>query len=462
MDFTRPLLWRHGLFLQPQHLQLNDLFLDSRLAPVWEFLQPHFWGVAGMEIQESALDTMSFEILRGKFLFPSGVYATFPGNAVIERRSFAEAWENVDEPLTVYLGLRTLSQMEPNVTVVDELSGLADIQTRFVATSVPEEVRDLYLNGQSGQVQGMQYQLRLFWETEKDLLDNYEIISIARLERVTERIRLFPGFIPPVLSLRSSDRLFAIVRDIRDRLVARGRQLEGYKRLKNLETGESESRYVSYIMALSCLNRHIPVLAQMCESGNVNPCNAYLALRQLVAELSTFSTSVDVMGKVLDGEVVPPYNHAELWECFSQVQNSIETALADFITGPEYIIALERNGDIFCADNLSQDIFQPRNHYYLVLWTSLELQQILESLAHLTRVTSLSYLPTITKRALAGIELSFLTQPPREAQGNANSYFFRINDTDKQWELVVNEQCLAMHWEGAPQDLKVELMVIRR
>lgn len=462
MEFTRPLLWRHGLFLQPQHLQLNDLFLESRLAPVWEFLQPYFWGVAEMNIQESALSTMSFEILSGKFLFPSGVYALFPGNAVIEPRSFVDASENWDKPMTIYLGLRTMSQMEANVTVVEELRGLADIKTRFVAASAPEEVRDLYFNGQTAQVQGMQYQLRLFWETEKALLDNYEIIPIARLERITERVRLLPGFIPPVLSLRSSDRLFALVRDIRDRLAARGRQLEGYKRLKNLETGESESRYISYIMALACLNRHIPVLSQMCESGTANPYNAYLALRQLVAELSTFSTSVDVMGETLTGDTVPPYSHTALWDCFSRVQNAIEIALSDFITGPEYIIPLERDGDIFKAEKLSPDIFQPRNHYYLVLGTSLELQEIFASLAHLARVTSLSYLPTITKRALAGIELSYLAQPPREALSNSNSYYFRLNETDKQWESIVNEQSLAMHWEGAPQDLKVELMVIRR
>jgi len=462
MEFTRPLFWRHGLFLQPQHMQLNDLFLESRLEPLREFMQPYFWGVAEMSIQESALSTMSFEILSGRFIFPSGICAIFPGNAALERRSFDDAWENRDKPFTVYLGLRKMSQMEPNVTVLDEVKGLADITTRFVASSTPEEVKDLYLNGQTGQVQGMLYHLRLFWETEKELIGNYEVIPVARLERVTERVRLLPGFIPPAVSLRSSDRLSAIVRDIRDRLAARGRQLEGYKRLRNLETGDSESRYTSYIMALSCLNRHIPVLSQMCESGAMNPYNAYLALRQLVADLSTFSTSVDVMGETLDGATVPAYSHTSLWECFSSVQNSIEIALADFITGPEYIIQLERDGDIFTAERLNKDIFQARNHYYLVLWTSLDLKQIFNSLSRLTRVTSKGYLQTITKRALAGIELSFLAQPPREALGSSSSYFFRLNDTDRQWEYVVSEQSIAMHWEGAPEDLRVELMVIRR
>ncbi len=462
MEFSRPLLWRHGLFLQPQHLQLNDQFLQSRLVPLWEYLKPYFWGIAEVSIQESALATMSFEILNGKFLFPGGVYAIFPGNAMVERRSFDEAWENRDKPLTVYLGLRKMSQLEPNVTVVDEMKGLAGITTRYIASSTAEEVRDLYLNGQTGQVQGMLYHLRLFWETEKEMLDNYEIIPIARLERLTERVRLLPGFIPPVLSLRSSDRLSSILRDIRDRLAARGRQLEGYKRLKNLETGDTESRYTSYIMALSCLNRHIPVLSQMCESGAINPYEAYQALRLLIGELSTFSTSIDVMGESLDGDTLPPYSHTSLCECFTGLQNAIETALADFVTGPEYIIQLERDGDTFIAEKLSSDIFQPRNHYYLVLWTLLDQKQILDALTRLAKVTSGSYLQTIVKRALAGIELSYLAQPPREAPGRSNCYFFRLNDNEKQWESVVSDQSIAMHWDGAPEELKVELMVIRR
>ena len=462
MEFNRPILWRHGLFLQPQHLQLNDQFQQARLAPLWEFIHPYFWGVAQLEIQESSLSTMNFDLLNGRFLFPDGTYAVFPGNAVIEPRSFDDAWEDRDKPLTVYLGLRKLSPVEVNVTLTGQMKGLGEVTTRFVASEAADDVHDLYLNGQPGQVQEMLYHLRLFWESEKDQLANYDIIPIGRLENMTERIRLLPGFIPPVLSIGVSDRLSSIVRDIRDRLAARGRQLEGYKKLKTLDSGDTDSHYTSYILALACLNRHIPVLSQMCESGSVHPYDAYAALRQLVGELSTFSVSVDVMGETADGNRLLPYCHNSLWECFSQILNVVETALADFVTGPEYICVLEREADIFSIDRFGRDIFQPHNHFFLVFWTKMEIAQLLDSLNKLAKVASKQYLPTIIKRALAGIELNFLAQPPHEAPSRSNCYFFRLDESGKLWERIVTDQSIAMYWDGAPADLKVELMVVRR
>lgn len=462
MECNKPILWRHGLFLQPQHFQLNDLFQSFRLAPLWEFIRPQFWGVAELHIQESSLSTMTFELLDGRFLFPDGTYALFPGNALLSPRSFDDAWTDRDKPLTVYLGLRKTSQVEANVTLAGDLNGRNDVTTRFVASNSPDEVKDLHLNGQAGEVQGMYYQLRLFWESEKDQLDSYDLLPIARLERMTERIRLLPGFIPPVLSVGSSERLFGILRDIRDRLAARGRQLEGYKKLKNLDTGESDSQYTSYIMALSCLNRHIPVLSHICETGNIHPFDAYAALRQLIGELSTFSVSIDVMGETASGVKLLPYSHTNLWECFSQALEVIETALADFVTGPEYICLLEREGDTFSIDSFTKEIIQPRNHFFLVFWTTMEQSSLLDALNRLVKVASKQYLPTILKRALAGIELSFLAQPPREAPGRSNCFFFRIDESGKLWERVVEDKSIALYWDGAPADLKIELMVVRR
>ena len=45
----RPLFWHQGLFLQPQHFQLEGLHTRSLLAPFHEFLTPHFWGVGEHE-----------------------------------------------------------------------------------------------------------------------------------------------------------------------------------------------------------------------------------------------------------------------------------------------------------------------------------------------------------------------------------------------------------------------------
>ena len=61
-------------------------------------LQPYFWGVAGLTIQEAALGNQSVNLLKGEFLFPEQTYVSFPGNALLEARSFSESWVEGGKP----------------------------------------------------------------------------------------------------------------------------------------------------------------------------------------------------------------------------------------------------------------------------------------------------------------------------------------------------------------------------
>ena len=64
MKIQPPLFWHQGLFLQPQHFQLQDLVAQSRLIPFQHYLQPHFWGVGSMDIEAAALGDIkiSFDV----------------------------------------------------------------------------------------------------------------------------------------------------------------------------------------------------------------------------------------------------------------------------------------------------------------------------------------------------------------------------------------------------------------
>ena len=106
MEIHRPLYWHQGLFLQPQHFQLLDLSFQSLLSPYRHFQQPHFWGTGSVDIRNAALGTGSFKLLKGDLLFPDGSYAVFPGNALIEARSFNEAWVEGGKPFRVFIGLK--------------------------------------------------------------------------------------------------------------------------------------------------------------------------------------------------------------------------------------------------------------------------------------------------------------------------------------------------------------------
>ena len=99
----RSLYWHQGLFLQPQHFQLQDRFTRSMMEPLHQKLVPHFWGVGSMAVKSAALGNRSIGLTSGEFLFQDMTYAVIPDNAVLQPRSFESAWEDGGKPFMVYL-----------------------------------------------------------------------------------------------------------------------------------------------------------------------------------------------------------------------------------------------------------------------------------------------------------------------------------------------------------------------
>jgi len=296
MNTNRPLYWNQGLLLQPHHFQQQDMYFQSLLDPYQRFMQPYFWGIARLEIQESALGNRAFTLNGGEFLLPDKTHIVLPGNARVEARSFEEDWFEGEKPLTVLLGLRKTNEIGENVTVVPDLENLGEITTRFVTTADSEEIPDLHQQGPTAQIRRMHYLLKIFWGSEIDQLGDYQLVPLAQIIRSGEDIVVAEQYIPPSLTLSASERLMKIVQEIRDQIAARGMQLEAYKKERGIHTAEFGARDMVYLLALRSLNRYIPALHQMTDSGHVHPWWVYGIVRQMIGELSSFSDGVSVMG----------------------------------------------------------------------------------------------------------------------------------------------------------------------
>ncbi|MDH3884904.1 MAG: type VI secretion system baseplate subunit TssK, partial [Desulfobacterales bacterium] len=377
---ARPLFWHQGLFLQPQHLQLADLHMQSLVTPVYRYLCPHPWGVGEAEIQTAALDNRSFNLLSGNFIFPDMTYVSVPDNGIIEARSFDEAWVEGGRPFAVYIGIKKWNDSGENVTVTSHLSNLVNVNTRFVTAVDPEEIQDLHHNGPPAKVQRLYHLVKVFWETEKDQLGEYDLIQVAQLERIGEGVALSEKFIPPVITVKSSDLLLRLILDIRNQIESRGRQLESFKRDRGIHTAEFSARDTVYLLALRSLNRYIPFLEHILGASHAHPWNVYGTLRQIVGELSAFSEKFNVLGEVADGSrSVPDYDHRSIWDCFSRAAATITQLLDEITAGPEYAFQLLYDGTYYAAE-LAPDIFEGRNRFYLVFKTEAAPQFVLESL----------------------------------------------------------------------------------
>ncbi len=458
----RPLFWHQGLFLQPQHFQLLDRYVQSSTSPYQSYQSPHFWGVGKLKIQEASLGNLTLDILNGEFLFPDNTFVSFPGNALLEARSFSEDWIDGGKPLGAILGLRKWNSGGENVTVLSSLEDIRGVATRFVTTTEPEEAQDLHQGGPPAQVKRLYYVLKLFWENEEDQLGDYNLIPLTKLERSGDKILLSQRFFPPCLAITASIPLTNLITEIRDQLASRSNQLEAYKRERGIQSAEFGARDMVFLLALRSLNRYVPILFHLTESQPVHPWKVYGIIRQIIGELSSFSESVNVMGETLDEKTkTPAYDHRKLWECFSTAQSVLIQLLDEITAGPEYMLQLHYDGAYY-ATELPAAMFEGQNRFYFVIETDNEPEKVLQSISSLAKVGSRETLPILIARALSGIGLTHLSNPPQELPRRARSLYFQIDHHGEQWMQVQRGYNLAVFWDTAPEDIKIELMVVGR
>ena len=55
MSTTTKVLWGEGLFLRPQHFQLQDQYHENRLNDIAGTVHPYYWGVRSLKFDLAAL-----------------------------------------------------------------------------------------------------------------------------------------------------------------------------------------------------------------------------------------------------------------------------------------------------------------------------------------------------------------------------------------------------------------------
>lgn len=461
MDFRTGTYWHQGLFLQPQHFQRLEQTQQFYRKPLYEAASPHFWGIGQLDLAPEALNARLFEVRAARVIFQDQTYLEFPGNAVIASRSFDKLWSSSDAPLDVYLGLKKLSAVAPNVTVVDSLSETAGVSSRLVSLGEAQQVPDLYGSGPAALMPTVLYAPKIFFGSEIETLADYDLIPLAQLIRDIDTIRLVPQAVPPSYALSGARLLSDVLNDIRDDMAGRLRQIAEYKIPRDMQRQELDPDYLLLLQAVQTLNRLVPLAVHLAETEQIHPWTVYGFLRMCVGELSTFSDRTDVLGRQGDkDEGLPRYDHLKLGPCFLAARKLISQLLSEISVGPEFYAFLEPR-DAFLVGVLPSQFFASRNRFYLVTKTGSNNERLSQDFVKTVRIASPAQLPGLIDLALPGIELIEVLTPPQGLPQRPNTRYYRIEQMAAAWEAVEQEGELAMFWAQAPDDLRVEVVVLR-
>lgn len=218
-----------------------------------------------------------------------------------------------------------------------------------------------------------------------------------------------------------------------------------------------------YLLALRSINRYLPWLRHYAEAVQIHPWHIYGILRQVIGDLSCFSERINVLGEDQEegGRKLPAYDHTSLWECFSNAQKVIVKLLDEITAGPDHIVPMTPSDGIYSAD-LKPAVFDGNNRFYLAVTTDKDHKTAIQSVDKVAKLSSREHLGLLISHALPGIQLEHLSVPPQELPRRGNVLYFSIDSHGEQWAHVKKEHNLSLSWDGAPEGLQVELMVVSK
>src|SRR5579884_4217046 len=104
MKQLQPVLWSKGTFLTPQHLQLQDKFLEDSMNFRVQALNFCAWGFSELVLDQELLTEGQLAVSRASGIFPDGLIFEIPGSDTPPpSKTLAEFFDPGMKDLDIYL-----------------------------------------------------------------------------------------------------------------------------------------------------------------------------------------------------------------------------------------------------------------------------------------------------------------------------------------------------------------------
>ncbi len=451
------------MFLQPQHFQYLDQHQASTSLALNALTRPYFWGVIDSGIDLEALQSGMLSFKRFIAVFPDGTLAGFPDNAVLPSRNLEMAWQDRRTPLTVYVGVRCKSATESEVTLTGSAVDAHAAGTRKVAIGEGLDCPDLHSDGATVRLRQVDYVLRLAFDAEKEAFQDHVWLPVAVLISEGRQARLCDTFIPPCINIGASHVLPQMMATLRHTLLSRGRILESFKTTMQAEQSGLSAMAFTNRLALSTVARYLPLVTQLMEAQRVHPWEAFGVVRQLASELSTFSSRFDLGGESVDtGSTFNTYRHDALGPCFKTLVEQIGHMLSELTSGPELVVTMTRETPVKFTAGLGRDFMDRKHALYMVLRTRENPRQWVDGFISHAKLGALGQVDVYARRALPGVGLMALQGKPIGVTGQSNASYFMIERDAYEWGYIQDSGYLGVIWNEAPEDLTIDIVLVRQ
>lgn len=446
MKRLEPVIWSKGTFLTPQHLQLQDRFLENTLQFHLDALAFRPWGFVEWQVNQELLGNGTFALSSASGILPDGLLFDIPNSdAAPAPKPLAELFAPDQDEVAVYLAIPQYRDRGLNVS-----APVRNADTRYRAEV--ETFKDENTGASERPVQVARKNFRLLVEGEsREGSSSLRVASVKKTAAGT--FQLNPRFVPPLLDFTASDYLVSIARRLVEILSARSSMLSGTRRQKNQTLADFTTADIANFWLLYTINNYFPVLRHLFEVRAGHPEELYSAMLSLAGALTTFSLKIHPRD-------LPLYVHDDLGTCFTDLDEKLRLLLETVVPSNFVSLPLKLVQPSIYATSIDQDKYLVNTKMYLAINSEMNQGELINKSPHLVKVCSANHIEHLVRQALPGVPLTHVATPPSSIPMKLNFQYFSLSQTGLAWEAIQRARNLAAYVPGDFPNPQLELIIL--
>lgn len=445
MSWNNKVIWSEGMFLQPQHFQQHDRYLEQLLENRTTPLLAYSWGFSTLELNTSLLSQGKIQLNAAKGIFPDGTPFDFPLHdkppLPLEIKPDVR-----DEQIVLALPLRRNGAYEASINQTpDNIGNL----TRFSIEEIEITDTTTHINN-NALLQIGQLQMRLM--RKQDATDAYTILGVVEIiERKTDnQLVLNKNYIPPILTTHVSASLTGYIQELNGQLQQCGDNLASII----TQPGYKGTAEIAHFLKLLVINRYEPLLKHIAAIPFLHPERLFSLYLQLVGDLSTFSEQHRPNG-------YPAYEHDSLEKCFEPLMKDLNLLISQ--QGELNTISIElqdRHHGYWLAIVHDKHLFKSAS-FILAVNAQLPSEAIRANIPTHIKIGPVEKVRDLVNSALPGVPLNPLPVAPRQLPFHAGFNYFELEQRNELWHSLEHSAGLGMFIQGEWPGLQLELWAIK-
>jgi type VI secretion system protein ImpJ len=436
------ILWSEGMFLQPQHLQQQNRYVEDLIQHKTKVINKHNWGLSEISLDKSGFEYGIFGLTQCSGIFPDGTVFDIPGKD--EAPAPIQIPKGSNNKL-IYLAIPAKKSNSADTTLDKQQQGY-----RYYAENV-DMMDNIVGSNQIANVQLGKLGLCLLVGNEN--ISSYSAIPVAKIKevRTTKQLELDTDFMPPCLNVNVIPKLKSFVTELHGLLQHRAEMLA----YRLTDTQQSATAEIADFMMLHLVNRYEPLFHHVSEEQFSHPATLYPILLQLLGEISTFTH------EKRRPETPPQYKHDDLASCYYPVIKALKNALSMVMEQNAIAISLiERNFGVYVGEITDKTLLDSAT-FVLAVYADVPTEQIRNQFPSHVKCAGVEQVGNLVSRALPGIGLQVMPVAPRQIPYHANFAYFSLDKSHEYWQELKKSGGIAFHIAGDYPGMQLELWAIK-